>query len=106
MTLWLAVGVGDMGVSLAILLNGMRIFSYKIKYKDLTSEIVESKAKTIVCRTCNTRNILPQHHGRDMVKSEEKLVCWRKLLSSEDLEPCDEEVPLLCPYCNNELEVI
>jgi Cd2+/Zn2+-exporting ATPase len=106
MTLWLAVGVGDMGVSLAILLNGMRIFSYKIKYKDLTSEIVESKAKTIVCRTCNTRNILPQHHGRDMVKSEEKLVCWRKLLSSEDLEPCDEEVPLLCPQCNNELEVI
>jgi Cd2+/Zn2+-exporting ATPase len=106
MTLWLAVGVGDMGVSLAILLNGMRIFRYKIKYKDLTNEIVESKAKTIVCRTCNTRNILPQHHGRDMVKSEEKLVCWRKLLSSDDLEPCDEELPLLCPQCNNELEVI
>jgi Cd2+/Zn2+-exporting ATPase len=105
-TLWLAVGIGDMGISLAVLFNGMRIFRYKIKYKDLTTDMVESEAKSIVCRTCNTRNILPQHHGRDMVKTEKKLVCWRKLLSSDELEPCEEEIPLLCPHCNNELEVI
>lgn len=106
MTLWLAVGIGDMGVSLAILLNGMRIFRFKIKYKDLSADIVESEAKSIVCRTCNTRNILPQHHGRDMIETETKLVCWRKLLKSDELEPCEEEIPLLCPQCNNELEVI
>ena len=106
MTLWLAVGIGDMGVSLAVLLNGMRIFRYKIKYKDLSSEIVESEAKSIVCRTCNTRNILPQHHGRDMVKTKQKLVCWRKLLNNDELESCEEELPLLCPQCENELEVI
>ena len=106
MTLWLAVGIGDMGVSLAILLNGMRIFRYKVKYKDLSTDIIESEANSIVCRTCNTRNVLPQHHGRDMVKTKKKLVCWRKLLNSDELKPCEEEIPLLCPQCNNELEVI
>ncbi|TFF84069.1 MAG: cation-translocating P-type ATPase [Promethearchaeota archaeon] len=106
MTLWLAVGIGDMGVSLAILLNGMRIFRYKVKYKDLSTDIVESEANSIICRTCNTKNVLPQHHGRDMVKSKKKLVCWRRLLNNDELEPCEEELPLLCPQCNNELEVI
>ncbi|TFG11892.1 MAG: cadmium-translocating P-type ATPase [Promethearchaeota archaeon] len=106
MTLWLAVGIGDMGVSLAILLNGMRIFRYKVKYKDISTDVIESEAKSIVCRICNTRNILPQHHGRDMVKTRQKLVCWRKLLNSDELKPCEEEIPLLCPQCNNELEVI
>jgi len=106
MTLWLAVGIGDMGVSLAILLNGMRIFRYKVKYKDISTDVIESEAKSIVCRICNTRNILPQHHGRDMVKTKQKLVCWRKLLNSDELKPCEEEIPLLCPQCNNELEVI
>jgi Cd2+/Zn2+-exporting ATPase len=106
MTLWLAVGIGDMGVSLAVLFNGMRIFRYKVKYKDLATNIVENEAKSIICKTCNTRNIIPQHHGRDMVKTEKKLVCWRKLLSSDELEPCEEEFPLLCPECSSELEVI
>jgi len=39
-----------------------------------------------------------------MIPEGETLVCWRKLLSSDDLEPCDEELPLFCPYCNNSLE--
>ena len=106
MSLWLAVGIGDMGVSLAILLNGMRIFRHKVKYKNVSTEIVENEAISIVCRICNTQNILPQHHGRDMIKTENKLVCWRKLLNNDDLEPCKEELPLLCIRCNNELEVI
>ncbi len=106
MTLWLAVGIGDMGLSLAILLNGMRIFRHKVKYRDLPVKTVENEAKLIICKTCNIRNILPQHHGRDMVKSEKKLICWRKMLSGDDLEPCEEEFPLFCPNCKNELELI
>ncbi|TFF85639.1 MAG: cation-translocating P-type ATPase [Promethearchaeota archaeon] len=106
MTLWLAVGIGDMGVSLAILFNGMRIFRYKVIYKDLSLDAVESEARSILCRTCNTRNILPQHHGRDMIKTENKLVCWKRLLSSDELETCEEEISLLCPKCNNKVEVV
>jgi Cd2+/Zn2+-exporting ATPase len=106
MTLWLAVGIGDMGVSLLVLINGMTIFRYRTKFKDLSVEHLESDAKTIICNSCETQNIIPQHHGRDMVEKEGKLICWRNLLNSDDLEPCDEELPLFCPHCENNLEVI
>jgi len=106
MTLWLAVGIADMGVSLLVLINGMTIFSYKIKFKELSLENLENNAKLIICQSCETKNIIPQHHGRDMIEKEGKLICWRKLLNSEDLEPCQEELPLFCPKCNNELHVI
>ncbi|TKJ18860.1 MAG: heavy metal translocating P-type ATPase [Promethearchaeota archaeon Loki_b31] len=106
MTLWLAVGIADMGVSLLVLINGMTIFRYKIKFKELSLEYLESNAKLIICQICETKNIIPQHHGRDMIEKEGKLICWRKLLSNEDLEPCQEELPLFCPKCNNELHVI
>ena len=106
MTLWLAVGIADMGVSLLVLINGMTIFRYKIKFKELSLENLESNAKLIICQSCETKNIIPQHHGRDMIEKEGKLICWRKLLNNEDLEPCQEELPLFCPKCNNELHVI
>jgi len=106
MTLWLAVGIADMGVSLLVLINGMTIFRYKIKFKELSLENLESNAKLILCQICETKNIIPQHHGRDMIEKDGKLLCWRKLLNSEDLEPCQEELPLFCPKCNNELHVI
>ncbi len=106
MTLWLAVGIADMGVSLLVLINGMTIFRYKIKFKELSLENLESNAKLILCQICETKNIIPQHHGRDMIEKDGKLICWRKLLNSEDLEPCQEELPLFCPKCNNELYVI
>ncbi len=106
MTLWLAVGIADMGVSLLVLINGITIFRYKIKFKELSLENLESNAKLIICQSCETKNIIPQHHGRDMIEKEGKLICWRKLLNSEDLEPCQEELPLFCPKCNNELHVI
>ena len=105
MTLWLAVGIGDMGVSLGILLNGMRIFRYRNKFKDLPIEKLESRAKTIICNTCKTKNIIPQHHGRDMIQFQDKLVCWRKILNSAELEPCEEEIVLNCPVCNGKLEL-
>ncbi|NVM16833.1 MAG: cation-translocating P-type ATPase [Candidatus Lokiarchaeota archaeon] len=106
MTLWLAVGIGDMGVSLLVLINGMTIFRYRTKFKDISVEHLESDAKAIICKSCETKNIIPQHHGRDMVEKEGKLICWRKMLSSDDLEPCEEELPLFCPKCENELEVL
>ena len=106
MTLWLAVGIGDMGVSLLVLINGMTIFRYRTKFKEISLENLESDAKTIICQLCETKNIIPQHHGRDMVEKEGKLVCWRNLLGSDELEPCEEELPLFCPKCKNELEIL
>jgi len=106
MTLWIAVGIADMGVSLLVLINGMTIFRYKIKFKELSLENLENNAKLILCQSCETKKIIPQHHGRDMIEKDGKLICWRKLLSSEDLEPCQEELPLFCPKCNNKLHVI
>ena len=106
MTLWLAVGIGDMGVSLLVLINGMTIFRYRTKFKDISVEHLESDAKSIICKTCETKNIIPQHHGRDMIEKEGKLVCWRKMLSNDDLEPCEETLPLNCPHCENDLEVV
>ncbi len=105
MTLWLAVGIGDMGVSLAILINSLTIFRYKFLYKEISTDELESEAKLIICNNCQTKDIIPQHHGRDMVKKGDKLICWKNILSSEELETCDEELPLHCPYCQNELEL-
>lgn len=105
MTLWLAVGIGDMGVSLGIMLNSMTIFAFRNKFKETTIDELNSNAKMIICNSCQTKNIIPQHHGRDMVEKDGKLICWRKLLKSDDLEPCEEELPLFCPNCNNELEI-
>ncbi|MCJ7651454.1 MAG: cation-translocating P-type ATPase, partial [Candidatus Lokiarchaeota archaeon] len=57
MTLWLAVGIGDMGVSLLILLNGLTIFRYKLQYKEISMEEIESQAKTLICEHCETKDI-------------------------------------------------
>ncbi|MBY8984276.1 MAG: cation-translocating P-type ATPase [Candidatus Lokiarchaeota archaeon] len=105
MTLWIAVGLGDMGLSLGILVNSLTIFKYKFLYKEITTEQLESESKLIVCSNCETKDIIPQHHGRDMVKLGEKLVCWKNIVSSEELETCDEELPLHCPYCQDKLEL-
>ena len=105
MTLWLAVGIGDMGVSLAILLNSMTILRYKFLYIEVSTENLESEARLIICKNCKTKDIIPQHHGRDMIKKGDKLVCWKNLLSSEELESCEEELPLHCPYCQEKLEL-
>ncbi len=105
MTLWLAVGIGDMGISLLILFNSLLLLRYKAKFKEMPSEKLDSKAKMLVCETCKVKKIIPQHHGRDMIQEGENLICWRKLLSSDELKSCDEELPLYCPYCNNSLEL-
>ncbi len=105
MTLWLAVGIGDMGISLAILVNSLTIFRYKFLYKEISTDELESEAKLIICDNCQTKDIIPQHHGRDMVQKGDKLICWKNILSSEELETCDEELPLHCPYCQEKLEL-
>ena len=105
MTLWLAVGIGDMGVSLLVLLNSLTIFRYKFLYKEISIDELESEAKLIICENCQTKEIIPQHHGRDMIQKDDKLLCWKNILSSEELETCDEELPLHCPYCENKMEL-
>ncbi|MHA1987270.1 MAG: heavy metal translocating P-type ATPase [Promethearchaeota archaeon] len=105
MNLWFAVGVGDMGLSLVIMLNSMAIFRYKFLYKEISTEEIENEAKLIICEHCDTKDIIPQHHGRDMVERGERLVCWKSILNSEELETCDEELPLHCPYCEDKLEL-
>jgi len=105
MTLWVAVGVGDMGISLLVLLNSLTIFRYRFTYKEISTEALESEAKLIICDNCNTKDIIPQHHGRDMIKKEDNLICWKNILSSEELETCDEELPLHCPHCQERMEL-
>jgi len=105
MTLWVAVGIGDMGISLLVLLNSLSIFRYKFLYKNVSVDEIETEAKLIICVNCQTKDIIPQHHGRDMVKKGDKLICWKNILSSEELESCEEELPLHCPYCQNKLEI-
>ncbi|MHA1294949.1 MAG: heavy metal translocating P-type ATPase, partial [Promethearchaeota archaeon] len=105
MTLWIAVGIGDMGVSLLVLLNGMTIFRYKFIDKNINMNDLKNEAKLIVCENCKIKKIIPQHHGRDMVKKGEKLVCWKNILDSEELENCNEEILLNCPYCQNKLKL-
>jgi hypothetical protein len=94
-----------MGVSLLVLLNSLTIFRYKFLYKELSTEDLESEAKVIICNNCETKDIIPQHHGRDMVQKGDKLICWKNILSSEELENCDEELPLHCPYCEDKMEL-
>ena len=106
MTLWLAVGIGDMGVSLLVLLNSLTIFRYRFLYKEFSTEELESEAKLVICDNCQTKDIIPQHHGRDMIQRGDKLICWKNILSSDELETCDEELPLHCPYCQNKLDLI
>jgi len=105
MNLFLAVGIGDMGVSLLVLFNGMRILRYKSKFQTITTKELENDVKMIICENCATKQILPQHHGRDMIKKEDRLVCWRKLIDHDQLEPCDEVLPLYCPKCNEKLKI-
>jgi Cd2+/Zn2+-exporting ATPase len=105
MTLWLAVGIGDMGVSLFVLANGIRVFRTKNQIEEINDETIDNEASMLVCNLCQTKNIIPQHHGRDMIINEGKLVCWKNMLSCEYLESCEEEIPLNCPQCNNSLEV-
>ena len=99
MTLWLAVGIGDMGVSLLVMANSLRIFRYQYSYNKISPEKVENKAKRIVCKNCETEKLIPQHHGRDMIKKGNKLICWRKLLEGKNTDVCWEEIQLECPQC-------
>ena len=105
MTLWLAVGIGDMGISLLVLLNSLTLFRVKSNFKEIEMEELESTAKNIICTNCKTKDIIPQHHGRDMIQKGDKLVCWRNIISDSELEYCNEELPLYCPYCEEELHL-
>ncbi len=105
MTLMLAVGIGDMGVSLFVLFNSLRIFRYKSKFQELSEEDFDVSAKYLYCKKCKLYQTYPQHHGREMIKSEERLVCWQKLAEEIKEDECSEEFELKCQQCNEELEM-
>ncbi|MEJ2251314.1 MAG: hypothetical protein P8Y97_16890 [Candidatus Lokiarchaeota archaeon] len=41
-----------------------------------------------------------------MIKKENKLICWRNMVESDFLEPCDESIELECPYCDEQLKIV
>lgn len=105
MTLMLAVGIGDMGVSMFVLVNSLRVFRYKSKFQGLNEEDFIVEAKNLICDNCQITIDYPQHHGREMIKVEDHLVCWKNIAAEIDIDKCDEETRLYCPKCNGELEI-
>ena len=100
MNLAIAVGIGDMGVSLLVILNGFRVFNYKSKFQEIKEEDLEVEATSIICDTCRSVESYPQHHGREMVKREGDLVCWKSLVAEVSADACKEKLTLKCPSCN------
>jgi Cd2+/Zn2+-exporting ATPase len=105
MTLAIAVGVGDVGVSLLVIANGFRVFRYRSKFQDVSQEDLEVEATSIICRQCKTCMTYPQHHGREMVRYDNDLVCWKSLVAEMSSDACKEKLSLTCPYCNSQMEV-
>ncbi len=100
MNLAIAVGIGDMGVSLLVIFNGFRVFGYKSKFQDISADDLEVEATRIICKTCKTTNVYPQHHGREMVPKDGQLVCWKSLVAEVSADACKEKLSLACPTCN------
>ncbi|MHA1680654.1 MAG: heavy metal translocating P-type ATPase [Promethearchaeota archaeon] len=106
MSLALAVGVGDMGLSLVVILNGFRVFSYKSKFQQVSTEDLEIQATKIICSTCKTVETYPQHHGREMIPRDGELVCWRSLVAEVSPDVCKARLSLVCNSCNGTKEVV
>nr|MDO8086027.1 cation-translocating P-type ATPase [Candidatus Sigynarchaeum springense] len=100
MNLAIAVGIGDMGVSLLVIFNGFRVFGYRSKFQDVSAEELEVEATKIICKTCKTTSVYPQHHGREMVPKDGQLVCWKSLVAEVSADACREKLSLACPTCN------
>jgi hypothetical protein len=83
--------------------NGLRLLRYKNRFKEISKNELEIEAKSLICDYCQNEIFLPQHHGRDMIPKGEKLICWRNMVESEEIEPCEEEFPLTCPRCQKML---
>ena len=105
MTLAIAVGIGDMGVSLFVILNGYRVFRYRSQFQDISAQDLEVEATQIICNTCKTCLTYPQHHGREMIKQDGGLVCWKSLVAEVSADVCKEKLSLKCPTCNGTLEI-
>ncbi|NMC05053.1 MAG: cation-translocating P-type ATPase [Candidatus Lokiarchaeota archaeon] len=105
MNLAIAVGIGDMGVSLLVILNGFRVFGYKSKFQDVSAEDLEVEATRIICKTCKTTSVYPQHHGREMVEKDGQLVCWKSLVAEVSADACKVKLSLACPTCNGMREI-
>ncbi|MHA1730936.1 MAG: heavy metal translocating P-type ATPase [Promethearchaeota archaeon] len=78
-TLWFAVGVGDMGVSIAVVLNGITL----LRFRDFSFEVEDSLngkiERTAVCVKCGEKFPAPKHCGIQMIPVNGELVCWRQV---------------------------
>ena len=92
-------------MSLFVLFNSLRIFRYKSKFQELSEEDFIVEAKHLICSTCNISLDYPQHHGREMIKIEDHLICWKNIAAEIDADKCSEETLLYCPKCNGTLEI-
>ena len=101
MNLWLAVGIGDIGVSLFIMINGLFIFRYKNKYQN--DENLEKQHDFIetYCPNCKTISIIPNHHDKPLRPSGQNLVCWMSEFAGEIA--CDYQESLICMKCHQKL---
>ncbi|MFX0098495.1 MAG: heavy metal translocating P-type ATPase [Candidatus Hodarchaeota archaeon] len=106
MNLAIAVGIGDMGVSLMVILNGFRVFQYKSKFQGITEDELEVEATRLICNNCQTTTTYPQHHGREMVKRDGDLVCWKSLVAEISADACKEKLSLACPECDQTREIL
>jgi Cd2+/Zn2+-exporting ATPase len=101
MNLWMAVGIGDIGVSLFIMANGLLIFRYKNKYrKDDALEKQQDFMETF-CPNCETVNKITSHHDKPLRPNGENLVCW--MSEFEDNIACDYHESLICMKCHEKL---
>ncbi len=101
MNLWLAVGIGDIGVSLFIMGNGLLIFKYKNSYRMDDSLEKQHDFIETYCPNCETVNIIPNHHDKPLRPSGENLVCWMSEFDGE--VACDYQESLICMKCHQKL---
>lgn len=103
-SLWVAVGVGDMGVSLAVTLNGLALLRFADFSFDIEASVNGEVQRVAVCVACGQQFPTPQHCGVQMFKRHGKLVCWRALDAKASGNRKDDDHYLeisdpLCPEC-------
>ncbi|GAB4311267.1 MAG: heavy metal translocating P-type ATPase [Promethearchaeota archaeon] len=78
-SLWVAVGVGDMGVSLAVVFNGLSILRFRDFSFEIEASLKGDLERVSVCVNCGEPFPAPEHCGLQMVPEGSRLVCWRNV---------------------------
>jgi hypothetical protein len=103
MSLWLAVGIGDMGVSLFVLLNGFTVLRYRSRYQSDEYAAGHARFTKLSCQYCQEEHAIPLHHGEPMMPQGDALVCWKSVLFNQDEESDCAPYSLRCETCQHPL---